>query len=98
MRRLHIVIPEDRKDRDPLLLEKAIRLSQRRLKVYRFSVVVDVIPEHDETPEGPLLKLVHELVRQLVLRSSPVARVPNHHKGLGGMHGPACLRRVKGLA
>jgi hypothetical protein len=76
-----------------LLSEKTIRLAQRGVKMCRFPVVVDVVPQHDETPERPLPKFLYELLRQVVLRRPAVPRVAKHHKGLGGMHGPAGLRR-----
>jgi hypothetical protein len=76
-----------------LLPEKAIRLAQGSVKVRRFSVVIDVISQDDETSERPLPKFSYELLCQVVLRQPTVSGVAKHHKGLGGMHGPPGVRR-----
>jgi len=68
-------------------------LAQRGVKVCRFPILIDVVPQQDKTPERLLPKFPDELLRQVVLRRASVPRVTKHHKSLGGKHGPAGVRR-----
>jgi hypothetical protein len=66
--------------------------AQRGIKVRRFAIFIDIVPQHDETAKRLLTKFPDQLLRQVVLRRPAVPRVTKHHKGPGGMHGPAGLR------